>query len=99
MTHPLRAEGDPGHARSIAVFAHTPYRVVVTARPEYRAGSISEIEGYVARSTITRLDGSPVYESCLQYQIFEGKIFIDLESATRDGEQRARDAINTGFPH
>jgi len=76
-----------------------PYRVVVNARPEYRTGSPSEIEGYVARATITRLDGSPVYESYLQYQIFEGEIFIDLDSAKRDVEQRARDAINTGFPH
>ena len=75
------------------------YRVVVDGRPAYRAESPSEIEGYVARATITRLDGSPVYESYLQYQIFEGEIFIDLDSAKRDVEQRARDAINTGFPH
>ncbi|MEM5372335.1 hypothetical protein V4C53_40825 [Paraburkholderia azotifigens] len=88
MSSPVRREIDA-----------PPYRVIVAARPEYRAGSLSEIEGYVARSTITRLDGSPVYESYLQYQIFEGEIFIDLESATRDGEQQARDAINTGFPH
>ena len=36
------------------------YRVVVDGRPAYRAESPSEIEGYVARATITRLDGSPV---------------------------------------
>ncbi|MPW17922.1 hypothetical protein GCT13_13480 [Paraburkholderia sp. CNPSo 3157] len=75
-----------------------PYRVVVDARPEYRPGSPSEIEGYVARATITRLDGSPVYESYLTYQINEGDTFVDLQSVIRDGEQRARDAINTGFP-
>ncbi|OUL86418.1 hypothetical protein CA601_22280 [Paraburkholderia hospita] len=62
-------------------------------------GSPGEIEGYVARGIVTRLDGSPVYESSLQYQIFDGEIFIDPESAIRDGEQRARDVINTGFPH
>jgi hypothetical protein len=38
-----------------------PYRVMVIARPEYRAASISEIEGYLARPTITRLDASPVF--------------------------------------
>ncbi|MPW24047.1 hypothetical protein GCT13_47230 [Paraburkholderia sp. CNPSo 3157] len=75
-----------------------PYRVVVNARPEYRPRSPTEIEGYVARATITRLDGSQVYESCLTYQINEGDTFVDLQSAMRDGEQRARDAINTGFP-
>ncbi|WP_227747357.1 hypothetical protein [Paraburkholderia franconis] len=58
MSPPLRREIDV-----------PPYRVIVIARPEYRTASISEIEGYVARSTITRLDGSPVFESYLQYQI------------------------------
>jgi hypothetical protein len=53
----------------------------------------------VARATITRLDGSPVYESCLAYQIYEGETFIDPQTAMRDGEQRAREDISTGFPH
>jgi hypothetical protein len=76
-----------------------PYRLVINVQPKYRTGSPGQIEGYVARGIVTRLDRSPVYESSLQYQIFDGEIFIDLESAIRDGEQRARDVINTGFPH
>ncbi|AUT76548.1 hypothetical protein [Paraburkholderia hospita] len=76
-----------------------PYRLVINVQPKYRTGSPGQIEGYVSRCTVTRLDGSPVYQGDLQYQIFDGEIFIDLESAIRDGEQRARDAINTGFPH
>ncbi|BCZ81135.1 hypothetical protein [Paraburkholderia terrae] len=77
----------------------SPYRIVINARPEYRPGSLTEIAGYVARATITRLDGSPVYESYLAYQIYEGETFLDPQTAIRDGEQRAREDISTGFPH
>ena len=76
-----------------------PYRVVVSVRPERRPGSPGEIADYVAQATIARLDGSPVYENCPVYQIYDGETFVDAESAMRDGEQRARDAISTGFPH
>ncbi|SDH33453.1 hypothetical protein SAMN04487926_1048 [Paraburkholderia steynii] len=77
----------------------SPYRIVINARPEYRPGSLTEIAGYVARATITRLDGLPVYESYLAYQIYEGETFLDPQTAMRDGEQRAREDISTGFPH
>ena len=77
----------------------SPYRIVIDARPEYRLRSPSEIAGYVAQATITRLDGSPVYEGCLAYQIYEGETFLDPQAAMRDGEQRAREDISTGFPH
>ncbi|MFP3645826.1 hypothetical protein [Paraburkholderia sp. SIMBA_054] len=40
-----------------------PYRLVINVQPKYRTGSPGEIEGYVARGIVTRLDGSPVYES------------------------------------
>ena len=77
----------------------SPYPIVINARPEYRPGSLTEIAGYVARATITRLDGLPVYESYLAYQIYEGETFLDPQTAIRDGEQRAREDISTGFPH
>jgi hypothetical protein len=75
-----------------------PYRLVINVQPKYRTRSPDEIEGYVARGIVTKLDGTAVYERYLEYQIFDGETFVDLESAIRDGEQRARDAIHTGFP-
>ena len=76
-----------------------PYRIVVSVREENRPGAHGGTTNYVARATITRRDGQPVYEHYLAYQIYDGETFVDSQCAMRDGEQRARDAIKTGFPH
>lgn len=76
-----------------------PYRVVISVRSESRPGLPDGMTNFVARATITRLDGSPVYEIYPAYQIYDGETFVDSQSAMRDGEQRARDAIRTRFPH
>ncbi|MBN3751724.1 hypothetical protein G3N95_02150 [Paraburkholderia sp. Tr-20389] len=75
-----------------------PYRVIVSVRTVAPPGLPGKTTNYVAQAMITRLDGSSVYETCPIYHIYDGDTFIDSQSAMRDGEQRARDAIKTGFP-
>jgi hypothetical protein len=55
-----------------------PYRLAINIQPKYRVGSLGEIHGYIARCMVMRLDGTPVYEDCVYYQIFDGELFFDM---------------------
>lgn len=77
-----------------------PYLVVIDAQEEWRPRpqQVIVLEGYRAAAVITRLDGRPVSGAATAYRIGLGNIFGDLQAALTDCEQRARDAINEGFP-
>ena len=77
-----------------------PFRIILNAAEEWvphkQQGSI--LDGYRSIASISRLDGRQILEGMKAYWIGFGRVFGSEESAIRDGERRARDAINCGFP-
>ena len=80
-------------------FDEGQYHVVVRARPEYRPTAPGQIiDGYRTSATITRIDGTAVYQSYLNYQINEEGIYLQQDGAFTEIEKAARKAIEDGFP-
>jgi len=77
-----------------------PYKVAINAQSEWHPqkpqGSV--LEGYRSIASIFRIDGRPIFDDTKAYWTGFGRVFGSEESAIRDCERRARDAIKGGFP-
>ncbi|MFP3428784.1 hypothetical protein SB781_03440 [Paraburkholderia sp. SIMBA_061] len=75
-----------------------PYRVVINLQKEFDPAVSDKVIGYRASGIISRLDGKPVHKTFVRYTIPQGDVIADRADAMREGEGRARAAINGGFP-
>lgn len=85
------------NARQLTI-EEDPYRIVVNARVEHRAGPSGQLDSYRVSAIISRIDGAAVYKNFILYNIPEGGAYLDLNGALNDGERIARQAIADGFP-
>jgi hypothetical protein len=74
-----------------------PYVISVNAHPERSRVKAGTVEGYRVSVTIRRDDGAAVVKDLGQFEIPQGGLYLNLESALDDGERMGRLAIACGF--
>ena len=74
-----------------------PYVISVNAHPEQSRTMPGAVDGYRVSVTIRRDDGAAVLKNLRQFEIPQGGLYVNLESALDDGERMGRLAISCGF--
>jgi hypothetical protein len=74
-----------------------PYVISVNAHPEQSRIKPGTVDGYRVSVSIRRYDGAAVVKDLSQFEIPQGGLYLNLESALDDGERMGRLAIACGF--